>query len=369
MSFSSIPKNAQFSLIKTQLQLSDYIPFLSTYTNIQQIFHKYVIMPQMSSQDVNNSSKYCQYLKQKNIVRHAIALVPIIGNIILIAAGCFNKYFANNSTKNELTQKALQRHDQETSTRASSSQDNQEEDSDSIHDSDIKSDSDFDDKSNSDYSFSSKDKDLTDNSSSIHPSSSIDTAAAPKAAEISIPVEVVNKPETAPAQSTYTIQQKNDSTFMEQILISYANKRQLKDFILLIGEDLINNQTFMLKVLDQCFSGELVLALATRYMTQEKYIKWNFFLQVDPENMSFLQAVVKKLPQDNDAIISEFTELFPQRTDKIYNTTPQRNWDILNIAQTLDNLKFRHLIFDISDKFQDKDKSRNFSEKYRLSQC
>src|SRR5580700_9265774 len=63
-------------------KFSSYVPFLSTVTNLVDLFQKYVVIPQMRDEDVWNSH-YFTHLDQKSFSRCVILLIPIIGNIII----------------------------------------------------------------------------------------------------------------------------------------------------------------------------------------------------------------------------------------------------------------------------------------------
>ena len=62
---------------------ADYIPVLSSVTNLTDLCLKYVVYPS-ASQSTRESSHYFAYLQTKNCVRTIISAIPILGNIINI---------------------------------------------------------------------------------------------------------------------------------------------------------------------------------------------------------------------------------------------------------------------------------------------
>jgi|GEM_PF-2893599 len=61
-------------------RFSDYVPILSTVTNLIDLFQKCVVIPLMNQQSVS-SSHYYTYLNQKSFLRCVLLLVPVLGNI------------------------------------------------------------------------------------------------------------------------------------------------------------------------------------------------------------------------------------------------------------------------------------------------
>jgi hypothetical protein len=62
--------------------LCDYIPTVSTLSNLIDLFQKYVILPFISNQTIDNSHYYT-HLKNKSILRSIVLLIPVIGNVIV----------------------------------------------------------------------------------------------------------------------------------------------------------------------------------------------------------------------------------------------------------------------------------------------
>lgn len=60
----------------------DYIPFVSTLSNLIDLFQKCVVLPLVSNQSIVNSHYYT-HLKNKSILRCTFLLIPVIGNIIV----------------------------------------------------------------------------------------------------------------------------------------------------------------------------------------------------------------------------------------------------------------------------------------------
>ncbi|HSX12421.1 MAG TPA: DUF4116 domain-containing protein [Rhabdochlamydiaceae bacterium] len=69
-------------LIKAD-NICDYVPFLSTITNLIDIFQKAVIIPSMKKSTTVSSRYYYTHLNEKNFSRCIALLVPILGNIIV----------------------------------------------------------------------------------------------------------------------------------------------------------------------------------------------------------------------------------------------------------------------------------------------
>jgi hypothetical protein len=60
----------------------DYIPTISTLSNLTDLFQKCVILPFKSNQTIDNNHYYT-HLKNKSILRSIVLLIPVIGNIIV----------------------------------------------------------------------------------------------------------------------------------------------------------------------------------------------------------------------------------------------------------------------------------------------
>ena len=59
----------------------DKIPFLSTVTNIVNIFQKCVILPFLSQKTIDKS-KYYSHLQKKGLLDCTLLAIPFIGNIL-----------------------------------------------------------------------------------------------------------------------------------------------------------------------------------------------------------------------------------------------------------------------------------------------
>lgn len=66
----------------------DYVPFVSTVTNLVDIFLKYVYKPCRGESNLENSH-YFAYLDTKNLLRSIILLIPILGNIVIGVADIY----------------------------------------------------------------------------------------------------------------------------------------------------------------------------------------------------------------------------------------------------------------------------------------
>jgi hypothetical protein len=73
----------------------DYIPFVSSVTNLVDIFQKYCILPSMQPKDVAQN-RYYIYIDQKSIRRSVILLVPVLGNLVIALYDRVN-YFLEQS--------------------------------------------------------------------------------------------------------------------------------------------------------------------------------------------------------------------------------------------------------------------------------
>lgn len=70
----------------------DYVPVISTITNLCDLFLKYLILPRMDSEKIENNHYYT-YLDLKKPSRCILLLIPVIGNII-VALVDLRKYIA-----------------------------------------------------------------------------------------------------------------------------------------------------------------------------------------------------------------------------------------------------------------------------------
>jgi len=61
----------------------DYVPFISTATNLIDIFQKCVVIPLLDREFVEENH-YLSHLKSKSYLRCVFLLVPILGNLIII---------------------------------------------------------------------------------------------------------------------------------------------------------------------------------------------------------------------------------------------------------------------------------------------
>lgn len=62
--------------------ICDYIPVVSTATNLVDLFQKAVVIPKLDA-DVISSSHYYTHLKNKGIFRCLALLLPFIGNLLV----------------------------------------------------------------------------------------------------------------------------------------------------------------------------------------------------------------------------------------------------------------------------------------------
>jgi len=61
-------------------RLCDYIPLVSTVSNLIDLFQKYVVLPLLAKGTLN---QYYQHLQQKSFLRCIALLIPILGNIVV----------------------------------------------------------------------------------------------------------------------------------------------------------------------------------------------------------------------------------------------------------------------------------------------
>ncbi|MBS4169054.1 ankyrin repeat domain-containing protein [Parachlamydia sp. AcF125] len=72
--------NIHVSFLLKADRIADYVPGLSTITNLIDLFQKYVMLPTKQKANISNNHYY-SYLKQKSFSRCIVLLVPVIGNI------------------------------------------------------------------------------------------------------------------------------------------------------------------------------------------------------------------------------------------------------------------------------------------------
>jgi len=60
----------------------DYVPFVSTVTNLIDIFHKVVVLNLIDETEIMDSHYY-SHVQDKSLVRCIVLLVPILGNIVI----------------------------------------------------------------------------------------------------------------------------------------------------------------------------------------------------------------------------------------------------------------------------------------------
>lgn len=72
----------------TQLDcVCDYIPFVSTVSNLVDLFYKTVVIPRLQPETL--SDHYWEYLAQKSVVRCVALLVPVLGNLFIALKDIF----------------------------------------------------------------------------------------------------------------------------------------------------------------------------------------------------------------------------------------------------------------------------------------
>jgi len=72
-------------------KICDYIPVISTASNLTLLFQKYVVMPFLDKNTVN-SSHYWSHIQDKESLRYVTALLPILGNILIIVKDITQSY-------------------------------------------------------------------------------------------------------------------------------------------------------------------------------------------------------------------------------------------------------------------------------------
>ena len=69
-------------------QYADYVPFVSTATNLVDLFQKCVLIPRMKPEEIEQS-RYYTYLQDKSVMRCITLLVPLFGNGVIILHRCY----------------------------------------------------------------------------------------------------------------------------------------------------------------------------------------------------------------------------------------------------------------------------------------
>ena len=72
---------------------ADYVPVLSSVTNLTDLFLKYVVYPS-TSESTRESSHYFAYLQTKSRLRSIVSTIPVLGNVIAIIVDIANSIFA-----------------------------------------------------------------------------------------------------------------------------------------------------------------------------------------------------------------------------------------------------------------------------------
>lgn len=68
-------------LVKTD-HFCDYIPFVSSITNLVDLFQKCVVLPFMDKETIS-SSHYYKHINEKSFARCFLLIIPVIGNVII----------------------------------------------------------------------------------------------------------------------------------------------------------------------------------------------------------------------------------------------------------------------------------------------
>ncbi len=71
---------------------ADYIPFVSTISNIVDIFLKYVFQPCYGESNLQNNHFFA-YLETKHLLRSIILLIPVLGNALTAGIDMVTKPF------------------------------------------------------------------------------------------------------------------------------------------------------------------------------------------------------------------------------------------------------------------------------------
>ena len=65
-------------------KISNFVPLVSTLTNLVDLFEKCVVLPILKRSGVDlNRNRYFSYINQKEISKCLVALLPLIGNIAI----------------------------------------------------------------------------------------------------------------------------------------------------------------------------------------------------------------------------------------------------------------------------------------------
>jgi hypothetical protein len=84
----------EFSTVCVNLdRYLDYVPVLSTITNLIDIFLKYVVQPRMDETDLQ-TNHYLTYLDTKKLSRCLILTIPLFGNIIIAVLDIYGAFQA-----------------------------------------------------------------------------------------------------------------------------------------------------------------------------------------------------------------------------------------------------------------------------------
>jgi len=97
-------------LVKTD-RICDYIPVVSTFSNLTALFIKYLVPNTLIRPEIQ-TSRYYAHLSQKPTSRCIVLLIPIIGNIIVAICDNFLKregVFARNGLNEQSSLESVQR--------------------------------------------------------------------------------------------------------------------------------------------------------------------------------------------------------------------------------------------------------------------
>ena len=73
----------------------DYVPIVSSFTNLVGLFQKCIVLPFMQASDIKENH-YFEHLHEKSFARCVLLLIPVLGNITI---GILD--FANRRTEKE----------------------------------------------------------------------------------------------------------------------------------------------------------------------------------------------------------------------------------------------------------------------------
>lgn len=88
-------------------EFCDYVPVVSTISNLVDLFQKATVLPCLKKSSIDGSSYYA-YLKQKSFSRCAVALIPVVGNILVGARDCVIKAKASSPRLESVSTKRAQ---------------------------------------------------------------------------------------------------------------------------------------------------------------------------------------------------------------------------------------------------------------------